>query len=132
MAAPHVVEQVEQRMQTRPRRPVADTGWGECVEMLLRQSQGRQITLEDIARRIDVSARTIDRCLKREGLQFRALSQRVRFERARELLAVHGASVSWVADQLGFTDAANFSRGFRRHCGVTPSEFLRAVDRRRG
>lgn len=123
MASLKVVAQVEERMQTLQRRPVPEAAWGEYITMLLRETQGQQVTLDDIARRMNISARTIDRNLKKENLQFRDLSQQVRFERARALLAQPGAAVSRVAEQLGFSDTANFSRAFRRYCGVTPSEF---------
>jgi AraC-like DNA-binding protein len=125
LAAPQVVEQIEERLQALRRRPVPGAGWGEYIEMLLREAQGRQVTLDDIARRMNISERTIDRHLKKEALQFRDLSQQVRFERARELLAQRGTSAARVAEQLGFTDAANFSRAFRRHAGKTPSAFQR-------
>ncbi|MGJ7512062.1 helix-turn-helix domain-containing protein [Variovorax sp. GT1P44] len=125
MASSQVVEQVEERLRTLERRPVPDTGWGEYITMLLRETQGQQVTLDDIAQRMNISARTIDRNLKKEHLQFRELSQQVRFERARALLAQPDSTVSRVAEQLGFSDTANFSRAFRRHCGVTPSEFQR-------
>jgi len=125
MAAPKVVEQVEERMQTLQRRPVPDAGWGEYVSMLLREAQGQQITLEEIAQRMNISARTVDRNLRKEHLTFRDLSQQVRLERARELLMQRGATVSRVAEQLGFSDAANFSRAFRRHAGVSPGAFQR-------
>jgi AraC-like DNA-binding protein len=92
--------------------------------MLLRETQG-QLTLEEIAGRMNISARTIDRNLKKEHLQFRELAQQVRFERAQALLAQPGATVSGVALQLGFSDAANFTRAFRRHSGATPSDFLK-------
>ena len=123
MASPQVVEQVEGRLQPLQRRPVPHAGWGDYITMLLREAQGQQLTLDDIARRMNISARTIDRNLKKEQLQFRDLSQQVRFERAREQLAQPGITVSRVAQELGFSDAANFSRAFRRHCGLTPSEF---------
>ena len=123
MAAPDVVEQVEERMQNLQRRPAPDTGWGEYITMLLRETQGQQVTLDDIARRMNISARTIDRNLKKEHLQFRELSQQVRFELARELLVQPGATVSRVAEQLGFSATPNFSRAFRNHTGVSPGEF---------
>lgn len=125
MAAPQVVEQIEERLEALRRRPVPGAGWGEYIAMLLREAQGRQVTLDEIARRMNISERTIDRHLKKETLQFRDLSQQVRFERARELLAQRGTSVARVAQQLGFTDSANFSRAFRRHAGKTPSAFQR-------
>ena len=81
------------------------------------------ITLEDLARRVNVSARTIDRHLKKEGLGFRELSDKVRFERACEMLCAEGASIVDVALRLGFSDAANFSRAFKRVIGVSPGEY---------
>ena len=132
LASPQVVEQVETRLQSLQRRPMPHAGWGEYIAMMLREAQGQQITLEDIARRMNVSIRTIDRNLKKEDLQFRDLSQQVRFERARELLARPGATVSGVAEQLGFSDAANFTRAFRRHSGATPSEFQQKIQSERG
>lgn len=127
LAAPQVVEQIEERLQALRRRPGPDARWGDYVAMLLREAKGQQVTLDEIARRMNISERTIDRHLKKEQLQFRDLSQQVRFERARELLVQRGTTVSRVAEQLGFTDAANFTRAFRRHSGETPSEFQRAA-----
>ena len=123
MASPQLVEQIEGRLQSLQRRPAPHAGWGDYITMLLREAQGQQVTLDDIARRMNISARTIDRSLKKENLQFRDLSQKVRFERARERLANPRIAVGRVAEELGFSDAANFSRAFKRHCGLTPSEF---------
>lgn len=126
LANPRVVEDVDERCGALGQRPPAsDEGWGDYVTMMLRETQGELVTLDDLARRINISTRTIDRYLKKENLQFRDLSQQVRFERARELLAEPGATVAQVALSLGFSDAANFSRAFRRVMGVSPSAYQR-------
>jgi AraC-like DNA-binding protein len=91
--------------------------------MMLREVQGDLITLDDLARHVRLSARTIDRYLKKEGLQFRDLAQQMRFERACTLLAEPSATVAQVALRLGFSDAANFSRAFRRVFGMAPGEY---------
>ena len=65
----------------------------------------------------------MDRHLKKENLTFRDISQKGRFERACELLAEPAATVVQVALNLGFSDAASFSRSFRRVVGVSPSEY---------
>jgi AraC-like DNA-binding protein len=122
MSAPQVVKQVEAHCETLQRRSVPDSGWGEFIAMMLRQTQG-QLTLEDIAQQLNVSARTIDRNLKREKLQFRTLSQQIRFERACTFLGERSATVSKVAQRLGFSDAANFSRAFRRYAGISPGQY---------
>lgn len=108
--------------------PRSDVGWGAYILVALREARGTQVTLEDIARRVNVSARTIDRHLKKEGLGFRELSDKVRFESACDLLCAPGGSISDVAQQLGFSDTANFSRAFKRVLGVSPGEYQRSVE----
>jgi AraC family transcriptional activator of pobA len=44
---------------------------------------------------------------------------------ARRKLTYVPASVSQIAYELGFNDPAYFCRVFKRHNGVTPSEFRR-------
>ncbi|MDT8989912.1 AraC family transcriptional regulator ligand-binding domain-containing protein [Curvibacter sp. APW13] len=107
--------------------PRSDVGWPAYIMMALRETQGTQVTLEDIARRVNVSARTIDRHLKKEGTGFRELSDKVRFERACDLLCQPGSSITEVAAQLGFSDAANFSRAFKRVQGISPGEYQRSA-----
>jgi AraC-like DNA-binding protein len=124
MPSPQVVREVEARCEELSRRPTPEAGgWGEYVTMMLRGSAG-QISLEQIAASLRVSARTVVRHLEKEKLQFRDLSQEVRFERACQMLASGGATVSQVAERLGFSNAANFSRSFRRFVGVSPSRYL--------
>ena len=126
-----LLQDVDERCTLLGQKPPADdAGWGDYVRMMLRQSRGALLTLEELARRVQVSARTIDRHLRREELQFRDLAQQVRFERACELLTLPGATVAQVALDLGFSDAANFSRAFRRVVGVTPSEFRAGLPQR--
>ena len=119
-----VARQIDERCQALGQRPDrADVDWREFVTMVLRDGSGKIVTLEEVAQRVNVSARTIDRHLKREGLGFRQLADQVRFEIACELLSGAGAKVSNVALQLGFSDTANFSRAFKRVVGVSPSDY---------
>lgn len=124
LANARVVEDVDERCATLGHRPpTGDESWSDYISMMLRQAQGDLVTLDDLARHLNLSARTIDRHLKKEDLQFRDLAQQVRFERACELLAEPSATVAQVAADLGFSDAANFSRAFRRVIGVAPGEY---------
>lgn len=123
-----VMRQIDERCSALGQKPPrGEVGWVDYVMMVLREARGEQVTLEDIAKRVKVSARTIDRHLKKEGLGFREISDKVRFEQACEKLCLPGATVAEVALQLGFSDAANFSRAFRRVMGVTPGEYQRSA-----
>lgn len=128
LSDPEVVRQIDERCNAMGQRPPrGEVGWSEYVIMVLRAARGEQVTLEDLAKRVNVSARTIDRHLKKEGLGFRELSDRVRFERACEMLCKDGVSITDVALQLGFSDTANFSRAFRRVVGISPGEHQRSA-----
>ena len=51
---------------------------------------------------------------------------RLRLDRARVLLSERNRSVAAVAAEVGWHDAPDFCRLFRRRCGVTPGS-LREV-----
>src|SRR5574337_55826 len=128
LASQAVVQQVSERLEALSRRPTPESGgWSTFISMMLTEARGELLTLDDIGRRLNVSARTVDRNLKKEGQQFRDIAQRVYMARAREMLEQAGTTVAQVAERLGFSDAANFSRAFRRCSGSTPTDYQRAA-----
>jgi AraC-like DNA-binding protein len=128
MPSARVVQQIEERLDAQRVRLPANGQWAPFLTMMLRESRGQQLTLDEIAQRLQVSPRTIGRALSREEVDFRELSQRVMFEHACELLDIGGATVSQVAGELGFHDSSSFSRSFRRVAGISPSEFVAAPE----
>jgi AraC-like DNA-binding protein len=82
----------------------------------------------DIARRLGVSHGHLDRQFTEQvGLSPRTLSRILRMRRLLEAIDVHG-SVGWAdrAAELGWSDQAHLIRDFKRHTGVTPSQYLAA------
>ena len=77
-------------------------------------------TLEEAARELGVSTRTLKRRLAAERTTYRALVDEARREHAILLLRDRGRSLEDVATQLGYSDAANFSRAYRRWTGKPP------------
>lgn len=82
-------------------------------------------SIEQIADSMHVSSRTIHRRLKTEGTGFRELVNEARITRASWMLLREKRSVTETAHLLGYQDSANFTRAFRRHTGMSPSEYLR-------
>ena len=69
------------------------------------------------------SVRTLQRRLGQSGLTYSDLVQQARFENAAEILASTDQQIIQISTQLGYEDAAHFSRAFKRMAGVTPSKY---------
>jgi AraC-like DNA-binding protein len=80
-------------------------------------------SIDDIARRLATSPRSLQRRLRDEGVTFADLVRRTREDLARRYLKDPGLTVTEVAYLLGFSEASAFSRAFRAWTGRTPGEF---------
>ncbi|MFT3812105.1 MAG: AraC family transcriptional regulator ligand-binding domain-containing protein [Acidovorax sp.] len=119
----HAVRVAEEQCEMLMLRGGGHVDWTGWVRMVLNEVEDGRLSLEECARLQGISARALERHLKKEGGNFRGLVIEARHARARQLLAQQGTSISQIAYQLGFTDVANFSRAFRRIHGVSPSEY---------
>jgi AraC-like DNA-binding protein len=82
--------------------------------------------MESVAECLGISARSLRRQLAKEGLTYRQLIDHYRFETARRLIETTDRSLIDIACQLGYTEAASFTRAFRRWAGLSPSEYRAA------
>jgi AraC-like DNA-binding protein len=97
----------------------------ETVRSALSAHGGLSLSLSDLAKRLHMSERTLKRRLMEQGTSFGALIEQVRRERAVLLLETSDLPLSEIAEQVGYTELANFTRAFRRWTGVTPHRFRR-------
>lgn len=95
------------------------------VHRILKEAEPDYPKLEQVASRLHFSARTFKRRLQAEGTNFQSLLDRVRMHQAKRLLTESRQSVDAIASALGYSDASNFSRAFRRCEGTTPARFRR-------
>lgn len=123
MADRNAVTMAETRCEELLRRTVRSTGLSEWVTMMLREAHEGMPTLAELARLLNQSPRTLDRHLAREGKRFLDIAKRIRHEKACALLQSGALPVTQIAYQLGYKDAANFTRAFRREAGVSPSAY---------
>jgi AraC-like DNA-binding protein len=107
---------------TRPDDPVL-----EKLESLLSSSmpQGR-MSLSAAARRMKMSARSLQRELATRNTSFRDVTQRVALEHARTLMLSTPLRVEEVAERVGFSSAKALRRAFVRWAGAPPTRYRRA------
>ncbi|MBZ4418893.1 AraC family transcriptional regulator [Myxococcus sp. RHSTA-1-4] len=95
--------------------------WRERVtEMLAAQPRTGELGPAEVASRLAVSERTLQRRLREEGASFAGLEDEVRRERAFQLLRDGQLAHFEIAFLLGFSDPSAFTRAFRRWSGTTP------------
>jgi AraC family transcriptional regulator, regulatory protein of adaptative response / methylphosphotriester-DNA alkyltransferase methyltransferase len=84
--------------------------------------------LEDVAREIATSSRQLQRVFAElAGSAFRDELAAVRMQHGAELLLTTDLPVAEVARRVGYRQAAQFAKAFRRHHGVSPSGLRRAA-----
>jgi len=79
--------------------------------------------MEQIARSLALSPRTLRRRLSEEGYTFQEVKTQVREQRARHYLASTALSLSEIAFELGYSELSAFSRAFRSRVGETPQAY---------
>lgn len=82
-------------------------------------------TKAQIARRLAMSPRSLQRLLADEGTSFKDLLGEARLTLARSYLDEGRLPVTEIAFVLGFADTSAFSRAFRRWTGVTPRDYAK-------
>jgi AraC-like DNA-binding protein len=104
-------------------RPEPSLSTSERVQHVLATTLGEgEITLADVARKLKLSERSLQRRLSDEGATFDALLDRTRRDLALRYLADPKIAVAEVAFLLGYSEPSPFHRAFKRWTGKTPSE----------
>jgi AraC-like DNA-binding protein len=84
-------------------------------------SHGR-VVVDDVARSLGISKRTLARKLLDEGLNFTEVLQQLRRDLAHRYLddpKLHISKIGWL---LGFNEVSAFTHTFKRWTGKTPSQ----------
>lgn len=98
-----------------------------AVERLLRSQLHQQPKLNDVARTLNLSERSLRRKLAESGRIFREIHDRVRAERALQLLQAGSLSVADVGSAVGYSDPREFRRAFKRWTGMPPQDARRSA-----
>jgi AraC family transcriptional regulator, regulatory protein of adaptative response / methylphosphotriester-DNA alkyltransferase methyltransferase len=100
----------------------------DALVVIARRYGDDDLSLASVAREIATSRRQLQRAFAEAGgTSFSRELQRVRMACAAQLLLDGSLPVQDVAAAVGYRQAAQFAKVFRRHQGVPPSSFRRGA-----
>jgi AraC-like DNA-binding protein len=80
-------------------------------------------SLSDVARRLNLSARTVERHLLEEGSSLRAIKDALRRDMALSRLRASDQPVAQIAAGLGYADTSTFFRAVTAWTGASPTAY---------
>lgn len=98
----------------------------QVLHILLSHSNQR-CRADAVASQLGISERTLHRRLVADGYSYRQLDERVRRNMAERLLVDSSLGLESIAQQLGYSEAAGFSRAFKRWTGYSPDQWRRRL-----
>lgn len=97
------------------------------AEQIRVQIREKQPSLEKIAIDLDMGPRRLQRSIEKHGSTFRSIANRVKLERAKELLGERDLSITQIAAELSYSSPANFARAFQNETNMRPKDYRAAV-----
>lgn len=114
---------VEQLRRAAPANDFAGS-LRQVISSLLPQGNPQVAIVAEVA---GLSTRTLQRRLTESNLSYSRLLEEARLETAMDLLRHPDIKIVEVALELGYSDAANFTRAFRRWTGNSPQATRRSL-----
>lgn len=113
-----------------PEPDIETERWLRLVAFIDANLGDASLSVDRIAAALKVSKRWVHRLFASHGQQYGTYLRRLRLQRARAELEndrLRHLSVTEIALRNGFRDSSHFSRSFREHYGVPPSNYRQAA-----
>lgn len=95
------------------------------------ENYGKKVTLEELADLTKLNRSYFSQLFHKEmGKSFGDYLESVRIQKACRLLKTSGASMSEIAEQVGFSNQNYFTKVFKKAIGVTPSQYRQGAARK--
>jgi len=101
----------------------------EALVVIERNYDDHRLTVDDLARRVFVSRRQLQRAFTEADTSVQERLHAVRMEHAAELLRKTSLPVSEITRSVGYRHSAQFAKAFRRYYGRAPSQWRKSLDR---
>jgi AraC-like DNA-binding protein len=124
---PELLAAIAPQLEAELSRQMAERDLGEQVKGILKRLlAGQRPVIQDVAREIRMSPRTLQRRLTESGVTFQQLTEQARRELARHYLLHSSLELNETAYLLGYEDANSFFRAFHKWEGTTPGQWKTA------
>jgi len=121
-----IITAIETRQKSEP------SAWVMATLDFIRSHISRDLTREEVARRVGVSPGHLSKLLKeRVGSSFVELLRAARVQAACEMLAGTEATLAEISTSCGFCDQSYFTHVFKELRGVTPRQYRADAIRRK-
>jgi len=91
------------------------------ISGLIESKHNFHLSVDEVAKYLNVSKSTLSRKLKQEGTSYKNLLEDLKKQEAKNLLLNSEFTVETIALKLGYEDHSNFGRSFKRWFGCSPS-----------
>jgi len=123
-ANPRLRATLEAHASELQREALQAESFGARVRAVIGQSlREGEPRVGEVAQRLGMTARTLQRRLADEDLGFTALVDEARLNLARRYLADESLSISEISFALGYSEPSAFTRAFKRWSGSAPAEY---------
>jgi AraC-like DNA-binding protein len=95
----------------------------ESIRDIIASSSCRITRLDQVANKLCLTPRTLQRYLRKRNTTFKSILSEVRSEIAKTYLERTNLTIDQISDRIGFTETANFRRAFKKWNRISPGEF---------
>ena len=94
------------------------------IAMYLREHLDEDISLNSLSYKFNLNAQYISQLFKSQiGVNFLAYLTNIRIQKAKSLLLASSNSIVDVSQAVGYNDYRVFTKVFKKHVGISPSQF---------
>lgn len=124
----HLLRILVAHAQERMERLEGEVGFKKVVKQsVLKLVKPDFPTLDQVANHLNMSARTLQRKLKSEGVTYKQMLHELRFELAKAYLKDPELSIKEISYLLNYAEPSVFIRSFKNLAGVTPNNYRKTI-----
>jgi YesN/AraC family two-component response regulator len=105
----------------------------KASEFILENIENEDLSVNDLANHLNMSRFTLIRRFKSiNNMTPNVYIQKIRLEKAKEMIKNKVASMSEIAFKVGFASSTYFTSSFKKEFGITPKDFLHLSESEQG